>query len=152
LISCNAVVSNSSDDCETNLNEKKCENNFYWWFTEPQQIESSNNLMLLYNDSFASFNFSGPYVPPSEYTVLGLQTNDCELSENDTDSGFSLLLVGDPFKDNVTDANKTYGVASVKSEAMESLRTSSCEYDVSASFALTTVALSFCLAALLVLL
>jgi hypothetical protein len=52
----------------------------------------------------------------------------------------------------VTDAGKRYSVASVKSEYMESFRKSSCEYDVSASFALTTVALSFCLAALLVLL
>ena len=146
------MVSNSSEDCDDNFPKSECKNNRYWWFTEPQQIEGSNDLMLLYNDSSASSNFSGPYVPPSEYTVLGLQTNDCVLSEGDTDSGIFVFLLGDPFKDNVTDANKTYSVASVKSEAMESLRTSSCEYDVSASFALTTVALSFCLAALLVLL
>ena len=146
------MVSDSSEDCEANLNEKECENNFYWWFTEPQQIEGSNDLMLVYNDSSASFNFSDTYVPPSEYTVLGLQTNDCVLSEGDSDADFYLSLKGDPFKYKVTDANKTYSVASVKSEVMESLRTSSCEYDVSASFALTTVALSFCLAALLVLL
>jgi hypothetical protein len=161
------VVSNSSDDCI--LYEEECKNNRYWWFTEPQQIESSNDLMLLYNDSSASFNSSDTYVPPSEYTALGLFTNDCVSSEGDTDAGLDFSLQGDPFKDSVTDAYKTYSVASVKSFVMEALRSSSCEYDfsrmanndddnnrradndddVSASLASTTVALSLCLATLL---
>jgi len=161
------VVSTSSDDCNGTVSEKECQNNLYYWFAEPQQIESSNDLMLLYNHSSASFNAS--YVPPSEYTVLGLFINDCALSESDTYGGLYPLLVGDPLKDDVTDAGKTYGVASVESEYMESLRKSSCEYDVSrrannddddsrranndddvsASLASRTVALSLCLATLL---
>ena len=131
MISCNAVVSDSSEDCEANLNEKECENTFHWWFTEPQQIESSNDLMLLYNESLASFNSSNLYVPPSEYTALGLFTNDCVSSEGDTDAGLSVLLWGDLWKDEVTDAGKTYSVASAKSEFMEDLRSSNCEFDFS---------------------
>jgi hypothetical protein len=88
------VVSTSSDDCNATLSEKECQNNLYYWFAEPQQIESSNDLMLLYNYSSASFNPS--YVPPSEYTVLGLFINDCALSESDTYGGLYPLLVGDP--------------------------------------------------------
>ena len=147
------MASTSSDDCNGTLIENECEVNYYYWFIEPQQIESSNNLMLVYNDSYASTNSSvfSDYNPPSEYTVLSLFTNDCN-PEVDTNATFYLLLTGDPYKDNVTEAGKTYDIASAKSEVMESFRTSSCEYDVSASFALTTVALSFCLAALLVLL
>jgi len=145
------VVSNSSDDCDVNFPKNECKNNRYWWFTEPQQIESSNDLMLLYNNSVVSSKSSGAYVPPSEYTVLVSSTNNCN-PEGDTNATFFLNLRGDPFKDNVTEAGKTYGVASAKSKYIELFRTSSCEYDVSASFALTTVALSFCLAALLVLL
>jgi hypothetical protein len=146
------VVSTSSDDCNVTLIENECEVNYYFWFTEPQQIESSNDLMLVYNDSYASSNTSfSDYVPPSEYTVLSLFTNDCN-PEVDTNAAFYLLLTGDPYKDNVTEAGKTYDVASAKSETIEVFRTASCEYDVSASLALTTVALSFCFAALLVLL
>ena len=137
MISCNAVVSNSSEDCVSNFPKIECKNNRYWWFTEPEQIESSNDLMLLYNDSSASFNSSArpnssdTYVPPSEYTVLSLFTPDCVFPESDIDSGIFVFLLGDPWKDNVTDAGKTYSVASVKSLVMESLRSSSCEYDFS---------------------
>jgi len=169
------VVSTSSYNCDEILYEKECQNKGYYWFTEPQQIESSNDLMLLYNESSASFNSSArsnssdTYVPPSEYTVLSLFTPDCVFPETDIDSGIFVFLLGDPWKDNVTDAGKTYDVASAKSETIESLRSSSCEYDfsrmgnnddddsrrgnndddVSASLASTTVALSLCLATLL---
>ena len=129
MISCNAVVSTSSDDCDATLSEKECQNNLYYWFAEPQQIESSNDLMLLYNDSSASFTPN--YVPPSEYTVLGLATYDCASSEGDTDAGLSVLLWGDLWKDEVTDTGKTYSVASAKSEFMEDLRSSNCEFDFS---------------------
>ena len=115
--------------------------------------------MLLYNVSFARYNSSSLYVPPNECTVLGLVTYDCALSEGDTVAGLYPTLAGDPLKDNVTDADKTYSVGRAKSEVMEFFRTSSCGYDVSrmanndndvsASFASTTVALSLCLATLL---
>ena len=129
MISCNAVVSTSSYNCDENLSEKECQNKGYYWFTEPQQIESSNDLMLLYNYSSASSN--PYYIPPSEYTVLGLYMNDCPIEESEIYDNFYVFPLGDPLKDNVTDAGKTYSVASVESEYMESLRSSSCEYDFS---------------------
>jgi hypothetical protein len=73
------VVSTSSDDCYEILSEKECRNKIYNWFTEPEQIESSNDLMLLYNDSLARYNSTSFYVPPSEYTVLRLVTYGCVL-------------------------------------------------------------------------
>ena len=129
MISCNAVVSNSSEDCDRNFPKIECKNKRYWWFAEPQQIESSNDLMLLYNYSSASSN--PYYIPPSEYTVLGLYMNDCPIEESEIYDNFYVFPLGDPLKDNVTDAGKTYSVASVESEYMESLRSSSCEYDFS---------------------
>ena len=153
MISCNAVVSTRPKDCK-DFSFYECQDTTYYWYTEPQQIQSSNDLMLLYNDSFRRF-----YQPPSEYTVLGLFVNDCVLSEDYTDDYLYPNLEGDPFKDSVTDAYKTYSVASVKSDVMESLTNTSCEYDVSrrannddnvsASLASTAVALSLCLATLL---
>jgi hypothetical protein len=149
------VVSTRPEDCK-DFSFYECQDTTYYWYTEPQQIQSSNDLMLLYNDSQASSNFSGFYVPPSEYIVLRLYTNDCDAYD---DVGTSLYIATDPGKDDVTDAGKTYSVASAKSEFMENIRSSSCEYDfrrmansvndVSASFASTTVALSLCLATLL---